>query len=161
MPKNNVSASDSLTSATSSTTSVFGGTEGAVFDEFRSARIEIERGWTFFKSIHRRVQKEGRIPANAEDRRDCEILQINLAMQLNDFVGHIKGFKSEWPFLFLDPLTPSQFHPPYSFFKIRPGSARKKPHLVLLVRTKEFQQSSEIPHLALSLKPLSDVACSQ
>ena len=93
MSKINVSASDSLTSAASSTTSVFGGAEGALFDEFRSARGDIERSWTSFKSMHRRFQKEGRIPANAEDRRDCDILQINLAMQLNDFIGHIK---SEW-----------------------------------------------------------------
>ena len=93
MSKINVSASDSMTSAVLSTTSIFSGAEGTLFDKLRSTRGEIERSWTFFKSMHRRFHKEGRTPANAEDRRDCDNLQINLAMQLNDFLGHIK---SEW-----------------------------------------------------------------
>ena len=90
---NEVSVSESITSSASSVASIFGGAEGPLFDELRATRGEIERGWSTFKTMHRRFYKEGRTPANAEDRRDCDALQQNLALQLNNFLGHIK---SEW-----------------------------------------------------------------
>ena len=83
----------SSASSASSTASIFGGAEGTLFDELRAARSDIEVCLSTFKAMHRRFHKEGRTPANAMDRRDCDALQINVIMQLTSLQRHIK---SEW-----------------------------------------------------------------
>ena len=83
----------STASSASSTASIFGGAEGTLFDELRVARSDIETCWSTFKAMHRRFHKEGRTPANAMDRRDCDALQINVIMQLTSLQRHVK---SEW-----------------------------------------------------------------
>ena len=85
------STTSSASSSASSTASIFGGAEGNLFDELRATRGEIERCESLFKLMHRRFHKERRTSANAEDRRVCDDLQINLATQLNVFLGHIKS----------------------------------------------------------------------